>query len=196
VLDALRQPLEEGVVRVARAHARVTMPARFLLVAAMNPCPCGGGEMPGGCRCSDASMARYSRRLSGPLVDRFDLRIPVHLPDPGDVVSGAPGESSAVVAERVARARGRARQRGVRANAELNAAALDAMAPLTPEATALLERLLAERRLSARGLQRLRRVALTLADLADQAPPLSFDHLAAANALRTEPVGIAARLVR
>ena len=83
VLDALRQPLEEGMVRVARAHARVTMPARFLLVGAMNPCPCGGGEMPGGCRCSDASMARYARRLSGPLLDRFDLRIPVHLPDPG-----------------------------------------------------------------------------------------------------------------
>ncbi len=196
VLDALRQPLEEGVVRVARAHARVTMPARFLLVGAMNPCPCGGGEMPGGCRCSDASMARYSRRLSGPLLDRFDLRIPVHLPEPAEVVAGAPGESSAVVADRVAQARARARGRGVRANAELSASALDAMAPLTLEASGLLERLLAERRLSARGLQRVRRVALTLADLAGQTPPLSYDHLAAANALRTEPAGVAARLVR
>ncbi len=110
VLDALRQPLEEGVVRVARAHARVTMPARFLLVGAMNPCPCGGGEAPGGCRCSDAAMARYARRLSGPLLDRFDLRIPVHPPDPAQVVGGAPGESSAVVADRVAQARGRARR--------------------------------------------------------------------------------------
>ncbi len=183
-------------MRVARAHARVTMPARFLLVGAMNPCPCGGGEMPGGCRCSDASMARYARRLSGPLLDRFDLRIPVHLPDPAAVVGGIPGESTAVVAERVSRARRRARERGVRANAELGAAALDAMAPLSPAAAELLERLLAERRLSARGLQRLRRVALTLADLAGQAPPLSFDHLASANALRTEPVGVSGRLVR
>ncbi|MEO6318931.1 MAG: YifB family Mg chelatase-like AAA ATPase, partial [Acidimicrobiales bacterium] len=80
VLDALRQPLEEGVVRVARAAATVTFPARFLLVAAMNPCPCGYGSRPGGCRCSDGARARYQRRLSGPLLDRFDLRLPVHRP--------------------------------------------------------------------------------------------------------------------
>ena len=104
VLDALRQPLEEGV-RPGGPGQRSgsTLPARFLLVAAMNPCPCGGGEMPGGCRCSDAAMARYARRLSGPLLDRFDLRIPVNLPDPGQVVGGRPGESTAVVAARVAR---------------------------------------------------------------------------------------------
>jgi magnesium chelatase family protein len=194
VLDALRQPLEEGVVRVARANARVTMPARFLLVGAMNPCPCGGGEMPGGCRCSDASMARYARRLSGPLVDRFDLRIPVHLPDARQVVGGVPGESTAVVAQRVAEARRRAQARGVRANAELGGAAIDALAPLAPDAAGLLERLLTERRLSARGLQRLRRVALTIADLAGDVPPLSFEHLSAANALRTQPVGATPRL--
>jgi magnesium chelatase family protein len=194
VLDSLRQPLEEGVIRVARANARVTMPARFLLVGAMNPCPCGGGEMPGGCRCSDASMARYARRLSGPLVDRFDLRIPVHLPDPAEVVGGVAGESTEVVAQRVAAARERARARGVRANAELTGRALDALAPLAPQAAALLERLLAEHRLSARGLQRLRRVALTVADLADQSPPLTYEHLAAANAMRTQPIGATPRM--
>ena len=194
VLDSLRQPLEEGVVRVARANLRVTLPARFLLVAAMNPCPCGGGEMPGGCRCSDASMARYARRLSGPLVDRFDLRIPVNLPDPSQVVGGPPGESTAVVAARVGEARERARGRGVRANAELDARALEIAAPLTPGAAGLLERLLGDRRLSARGLQRLRRVALTIADLAGQSPPLTVEQVSAASALRTQPVGATPRL--
>jgi magnesium chelatase family protein len=194
VLDALRQPLEEGTVRVARAHARVTFPARVLLVGAMNPCPCGEGGMPAGCRCSDASMARYVRRLSGPLLDRFDLRIPVNRPDPHDVVGGAPGESTALVVARVAEARERARARGVRCNAELDAASLDECASLTPEAGAELERMLRDHRLSARGLQRVRRVALTLADLDGEAPPLTRDHVAMASSLRTQPACLTERL--
>ena len=194
VLDSLRQPLEEGITRVARANARVTLPARFLLVGAMNPCPCGEGGMPAGCRCSDASMARYTRRLSGPLVDRFDLRIPVTRPEPHDVVAGPPGESTAVVAERVARARARARARGVRCNAELSAAALEAVAPLSPDAGALFERLLRDRRLSARGLHRVRRVAVTIADLAGEGGPLTFDQVSTAMALRTQPVCLSERL--
>jgi magnesium chelatase family protein len=193
-LDALRQPLEEGVVRVARANNRVTLPARFLLVGAMNPCPCGEGGMPAGCRCSDASMARYSRRLSGPLVDRFDLRIPVERPEPHDVVSGPPGESSAVVADRVATARARARQRGVRCNAELSAADLDAQVPLHPDARDLFERLLRDRRLSARGMHRVRRVAVTIADLAGESGLLTYDQVSMAMALRTQPVCLAERL--
>nr|MBA2626186.1 YifB family Mg chelatase-like AAA ATPase [Acidimicrobiia bacterium] len=96
-LDALRQPLEEGVVRVSRARAAVSYPARFLLVGAMNPCPCGEGRS-GACRCSDGARARYARRLSGPLLDRFDLRLDVARPDAGDLLSGARGESSADVA--------------------------------------------------------------------------------------------------
>ncbi len=194
VLDSLRQPLEEGVVRVARANLRVTLPARFLLVGAMNPCPCGEGGMPSGCRCSDASMARYTRRLSGPLVDRFDLRIPVSRPEPHDIVAGPPGESTAIVAERIAMARDRARARGVRSNAELSAAALEAVAPLTGDAGELFERLLRERRLSARGLHRVRRVALTIADLADEGGRLTYEHVSTANALRTQPVCLAERL--
>src|SRR5205085_4136188 len=87
VLESLRQPLEEGVILVTRAAASVTFPARFLLVAAMNPCPCGAGGEPGRCRCSDAARARYERRLSGPLLDRFDLRLAVHRPDPAELVS-------------------------------------------------------------------------------------------------------------
>ena len=88
VLNALRQPLEEGVVRVSRARATVAFPARFLLVGAMNPCPCGEGGASGSCRCSPAARARYSRRLSGPLLDRFDLVVPLARPDPDELLGG------------------------------------------------------------------------------------------------------------
>ena len=96
VLDALRQPLEEGVVRVARAAGTVTFPARFLLVAAMNPCPCGYGGRPGGCRCTDGARARYQRRLSGPLLDRFDLRVEVTRPSVSDLMGTDRSEPTAV----------------------------------------------------------------------------------------------------
>ncbi len=131
VLDALRQPLEEGVVRVSRARGTVTLPARFVLVGAMNPCPCGDGGPPGSCRCTPAARARYARRLSGPLLDRFDLVVPLHRPEPVELLSSASGESSAAVAERVARARQVARDRGVACNAVLPSAELDRLAPLT-----------------------------------------------------------------
>ena len=195
VLDSLRQPLEEGVIRVARASHRTTFPARFQLVAAMNPCPCGEGGSPGGCRCSDQALARYRRRLSGPLIDRFDLRIPVVRPDPRNLVAGTPGESSAIVAQRVAAARRLAAARGVRCNAQLGPAALERYASLTPGATDRLESLLRAGRLSARGLQRVRRVALTVADLAGQAAPLRIGHLDTAIGLRCDPVCSVARLV-
>ncbi|MGZ4758263.1 MAG: YifB family Mg chelatase-like AAA ATPase [Acidimicrobiales bacterium] len=194
VLDSLRQPLEEGVVRVARASHRTTFPARFQLIGAMNPCPCGDGGAPGGCRCSDHALARYVRRLSGPLVDRFDLRVPVTRPDPRHVVGGSPGESSASVAERVVAARARAAERGVPCNAQLRSADLDRHAPLAPDAADRLESMLRDNRLSARGLQRVRRVALTLADLADESPPLRSAHLDTAVSLRTEPMATALRL--
>ena len=112
VLDALRQPLEEGVVRVSRARASVCFPARFLLVGATNPCPCGEGGPAGACRCPELVRQRYNRRLSGPLLDRFDLRVVVSRPDVADLLGGPPGESTAVVAARVAAARERARTRG------------------------------------------------------------------------------------
>ena len=131
VLDALRQPLEEGVVRVSRARASVCFPARFLLVGATNPCPCGEGGPAGACRCPELVRQRYNRRLSGPLLDRFDLRVVVSRPDVADLLGGPPGESTAVVAARVAAARERARSRGVGCNAELPARVLDEVAPLT-----------------------------------------------------------------
>jgi magnesium chelatase family protein len=165
-LDALRQPLEDGVVRVSRARASVTYPARFLLVAAMNPCPCGAAGGPGSCRCTDAARARYHRRLSGPLLDRFDLRVDVHRPEPLDLLGAADGECTAEVAARVERARAMASERGVRSNVELSSRQLDVYAPLQPPARIAIERALVDGRLSARGYNRVRAVARTLADLA------------------------------
>jgi magnesium chelatase family protein len=185
VLDALRQPIEEGVVRVCRAKAAVTFPARFLLVGAMNPCPCGEGGAPGACRCSDAARARYARRLSGPLLDRFDLRIAISRPDAPELLAGPPGETSAVVAGRVEATRERARRRGVRCNADLEGAALEAATPLAPAATRLLEHKLRTGALSARGLHRIRRVARTLADLEGAPEVLSDEHVCAALELRS-----------
>ena len=167
VLDALRQPLEEGVVRVARAAATVTFPARFLLVAAMNPCPCGYGGRPGGCRCSDAARARYHRRLSGPLLDRFDLRVEVTRPSVSDLMGQARCEPTAAVRSRVLAARAVASARGVDTNAAIPVDRLDELAPLAPEAEEVLAQALRSGRLSARGLHRVRRVARTVADLQD-----------------------------
>ncbi|MGH9118720.1 MAG: YifB family Mg chelatase-like AAA ATPase [Acidimicrobiales bacterium] len=165
VLDSLRQPLEEGVIRVVRAAARVSFPARFLLMGAMNPCPCGDGGPPASCRCSDAARSRYHRRLSGPLLDRFDLRVEVTKPDPGELIAGIPGEPSAAVAKRVAAARQRAVTRGVLANGELSGAQLERCAPLDRAAAKLLDEAMRRGRLTARGFSRVRAVALTIADL-------------------------------
>jgi magnesium chelatase family protein len=184
-LDALRQPLEEGIVRVARAKATVAFPARFLFVAAMNPCPCGEGGAPGTCRCSDTARLRYSRRLSGPLLDRFDLRLAVDRPDVGDLLGGPPGESTADVAERVVVARQRAAARGVRCNAELPGAGLEGVIRLQPGAARVLEYRLRVGSLSARGLHRIQRVARTIADLAEQ-PDVTEEHVCTALELRAE----------
>jgi magnesium chelatase family protein len=195
VLDSLRQPLEEGRVVICRASASVAFPARFVLVAAMNACRCDGDGSPGSCRCSIAARARYLARVSGPLLDRFDLRVRVGRPDVADLVRQVGGrsqegqeataETSAAVGARVAQARLRATGRGARCNAQLPAPRLDELAPLGAAARRLLERRLRDGRLSARGLDRVRRVALTVADLAGEAPPLSEGHVLLALALRS-----------
>ncbi|HEV7685346.1 MAG TPA: ATP-binding protein, partial [Acidimicrobiia bacterium] len=186
VLDSLRQPLEEGVVRLSRARATVSFPARFLLVAAMNPCPCGEGGPPGSCRCSETARARYGRRLSGPLLDRFDLRVPVARPEVGELMSSEPVEDSAAVAARVARAREVAAGRGVRSNAQIPAGPLDRVAAFTAGARRVLEYRLRQGGLSARGLHRVQRVALTLADLEGHEGPLGESHVCGALELRAE----------
>ena len=184
VLDGLRQPLEDGRVTVSRAQATATFPARFLLVAALNPCPCGEGIAPGRCRCSSAMRDRYGRRLSGPILDRFDLRVPVCRPEVTELIGGRRGEPSAVVAGRVVAARRLARRRGVPANSRIPAGRLDEVAPLAPAASALLERKLRSGALSGRGLHRVRRVARTVADLEGHDGPVTDGHVAAALQLR------------
>ncbi len=186
VLDALRQPLEEGVVRVARAAATVTFPARFLLVAAMNPCPCGYGGRPGGCRCSEGARARYQRRLSGPLLDRFDLRVEVSRPSVSDLMGRSLGESSQAVRARVSAARDLAGARGTETNAAIPVDRLDEMAPLGKGAADVLVTALQSGRLSARGLHRIRRVARTVADLQQHEAPVTAAHVAIALGLRAD----------
>lgn len=184
VLDALRQPLEQGVIRIARARASVVLPAHFQLVAAMNPCPCGEGSAAGRCRCAAMQRDRYARRVSGPLLDRLDLFVAVERVDHELLTRPSPGEPSAVVAERVVAARARARARGVEANAELSAGALEQVAPLCMAARQLLTRRLRDSTLTARGLDRVRRVALTIADLAGDDGPLGLEPVAMALELR------------
>lgn len=188
VLDALRQPLEEGRIRLARAHGAVSFPARFLLVAASNPCPCGNAGTPQPCRCSEAARRRYRRRLSAPLLDRFDLRLGVQRPDVDRLTGRVVEEGSEAVADRVTVAREVARRRGVGANRDLAGSLLDRHAALDRSGRALLGDALRQHRLTARGVDRVRRVARTLADLAGEAGSvLSDEHLSVALYLRAEP---------
>ncbi len=182
-LDALRQPLEEGVVRLSRAHSTATLPARFTLVGATNPCPCGGGP-PGSCECDETALAKYRRRFSGPLLDRFDVRVVTHRPGADDLLGGESGECTAVVNDRVRAVRDVALERQGVLNGRLDGADLDRHAPVTSEATALLRRELETGRLTGRGLHRIRRVARTLADRDGVHGTIGDEHVAAALALR------------
>lgn len=163
VLDQLRQPLEEGELWISRAQQRCRFPCRVLLVAATNPCPCGWyGDPSQSCRCGEAQRRRHWGRLSGPLLDRIDLQVVMRRPEARDLGGAyregtkerpAAGESSAVVAERVAAARRRMGQRNPAgaANGQLEGPALAAIVNPMPEALALWERAIGQRRLSARG---------------------------------------------
>lgn len=186
-LDALRQPLEAGHVRISRAHATATMPASFQLVGSMNPCPCGfAGSATTFCRCSGAALGRYARRVSGPLLDRFDLRLRVEPTDGARLLGAAAGESSAVVADRVAAARERARSRGVAVNRLLSNRRLDELTTVDDTARVLLEDAIAAGRLSGRGLRRIKLVALTLDDLRGGSGRLDAEVVAQAMALRAD----------
>jgi magnesium chelatase family protein len=172
VLDSLRQPLEEGVVRVARARANIAYPALFQLVAAMNPCPCGWrtGEVLSiddatpRCSCAPSQLDRMRRRVSGPLLDRIDVRVDVIRPAVHELLGG-PSESTAVIADRVAAARAVSAIRGFRCNAEMTQPALREWAPFSADAQRAIEHLLTRGSLTARGMDRVRRVARTIQDL-------------------------------
>jgi magnesium chelatase family protein len=161
LLDALREPLEDGEVRIARARATVRYPASFLLVAAANPCPCGGA---GPCACTDAEIWAYRRRLSGPLADRIDLAPRLQALRADDLVSRRAGESTTVVAARVAAARATAVARWGAPNGEVGASRVRATAG--GAALRTLGRAVENGALSGRGFDRALRVARTCADLA------------------------------
>ena len=164
-LEALRQPLEERSISIVRARRTVVFPASFMLVAALNPCPCGYfGSQRRTCTCSETRIGSYRARLSGPLIDRIDLHVEVPALTYRELCLAEPGESSATVRARVLRARARQRERGPRNNACIPSALLAESVPLDSEAHALLERAVEKMGLSARALDRVRRVARTIAD--------------------------------
>ncbi|HUF48211.1 MAG TPA: YifB family Mg chelatase-like AAA ATPase [Vicinamibacterales bacterium] len=181
VLETLRQPLEEGVVRIARAAGSVTLPADVMLVGAMNPCPCGhAGSAVARCRCTPGAAERYRERLSGPLRDRFDLHVELPAVPWQDLRRPGAGERSAAVAARVAAARARQVTRQGRPNGRLAAQTVRAVCQTgDARAEAVLERGVTRLGLSARAVTRVLRVARTIADLA-AASGIDASHVAEA----------------
>lgn len=184
VLEHLRQPLEDGRVHVSRASGSITFPARFTLVAAMNPCPCGYmGDPSHQCQCSPSSVFRYRERVSGLLLDRIDLHVHVPVLAAGTIPQDAQyGEPSADIRGRVQRACLRQSQRygdAVKTNATLSLSELRTYCVLSPEGSSLVERAVTKLHLSARGIHRALRVARTIADLAGE-ERIGTPHLAEA----------------
>jgi magnesium chelatase family protein len=170
VLEVMREPLESGRVTISRAARQAEYPARFQLVAAMNPCPCGYFGAPSGrCRCTPDQIARYRGKLSGPLLDRIDMHVEVPAVPEAELLSQPDGESSAVVRVRVLQARERAMARQGKANADLDAAEVDTQCAPDAAAQALLRNAIARLDLSARAYHRILRLARTIADVAGSA---------------------------
>ena len=166
VLEALREPLESGEIHIHRASRNVLFPARFQLVAAMNPCPCGYyGHASKPCRCSVETIRRYRDKISGPLLDRIDLIIEVPQLTEQDLTSNKRPESSDAVRERVWQAHAKQMQRQGKSNTALNVDELEQVADIATEATQYLSKLMNDLNLSARSYHRLLRVARTCADL-------------------------------
>src|SRR5216117_3985282 len=184
VLEVLRQPLEEGQVTIARAARTASFPARFMLIGAMNPCPCGfAGEAPRACRCTPQQIARYRDRLSGPLRDRLDLTVEVPALPLDALSADANGESSAAVRTRVVAARARQASRhagdGIATNAELTPTLMRKYCAADGAALRVLGSAMSRMALSARGYDRVRKVARTIADLAGD-DRIGADHIAEA----------------
>ena len=177
-LEVLREPLESGTVTVSRAARSSEFPARFQLVAAMNPCPCGwAGDPSGRCRCSPENVRRYRAKISGPLMDRIDLHIEVPRLPPQDLRPDAPaGEPTYAIRLRVEAARAIQLARAGKANAQLGQSETMAFCRLTERDQALLERAIERLQLSARSMHRILRVARTIADLAGK-PDIETPHL-------------------
>jgi magnesium chelatase family protein len=180
ILDSLRQPLESGTITIARSVGNITFPSQFLLVLAANPCPCGKFTGRGlGCSCSSLQVRRYLGKLSGPLMDRIDMRITVEPVGRTDIASTELGESSAVIAQRVLAARSVARERFSGRGFELNSAipARSLRTDFKPDRSAMnfLHDHLDRQLLTARGLHKVIRLSWTLADLAGRNQPTLAD---------------------
>lgn len=189
-LEVLREPLESGRIVISRAARQAEFPARFQLVAAMNPCPCGwAGDPTGRCQCSREQVARYRGRISGPLLDRIDIQIEVPRVPAAELRPDGPrGEPSATVRTRVHAARQRQLQRAGVPNAALPQALTERDCALSPNDRALLERAIDQLHLSARASQRILRVARTIADLAGS-QAIATAHLAEAIGYRRMDAG-------
>jgi len=184
VLDALRQPLEDKLVTVSRVAATVTYPAKFQLVGALNPCPCGYyGDPVKECTCTPHQIQKYLSRISGPLLDRMDIRMEVPRVNYGDLSSDQKPETSAQIRCRVEKARKvqleRLKEDGIACNAHMERKQIQKYCKMSPEAKKVLQSAFDQLNLSARSYDRLLKVARTLADL-DQAEIIEFNHIAEA----------------
>jgi magnesium chelatase family protein len=183
-LEALRQPLEDGIVSVSRVQNQAQYQSSFMLIASMNPCPCGYfGSKQKECRCSRRDIRRYLDRVSGPLLDRIDIHLEVDAVPVKEINNGAAGESSAEVAKRVRKARDRQLERyrseKIYCNAQMDARMTRKYCTMTQEASNLLNMAVEHMSLSMRGCNRVMKVARTIADLAGDAV-IAADHIAEA----------------
>lgn len=190
MLEVLRQPLEEGAVTISRAALSVTFPARFMLAAAMNPCPCGFfGDSSHECHCTPPQIQRYVSKISGPLLDRIDIHIEVPAVKYKELRGEAATEDSAAVRERVVRGRKRqlerfAQERRIYANAQMPPKLIRKHCAISAEGEKLLEAAVTRLGLSARAHDRILKVARTIADL-DSAADIASRHLSEAIQYRT-----------
>ncbi|MBA2724787.1 MAG: ATP-binding protein [Actinobacteria bacterium] len=191
VLESLRGPVEDGVVRIARSGGVLTYPCRFSLVAAMNPCPCGYlGDVGRTCRCTEMQISNYTGRLSGPLLDRFDLQVTMHRATRTELLGEPEGECSATIAARVEQARAAQLDRydsPLLTNASVPKSLLDRTMHLTSESLRTLGFAIDALGLSGRGVNRVLRVSRTIADLAGSTE-VTEDHLVEAISLRAGAV--------
>lgn len=180
ILDSMRQPLEERRVQIAKANGNVTYPADFMLVCAMNPCPCGYYPNLNRCRCTQAQVRKYMGRISGPILDRIDLCVELREVDIAKLHSERKSESSAAIRERVMKAREIQQKRfqavGRQFNGEMDAADIEKYCPLGVEETRCMEQIYKSLHVSARGYHRILKVARTIADLAG-AEQIAKEHL-------------------
>ncbi|MBR2979500.1 MAG: YifB family Mg chelatase-like AAA ATPase [Myxococcaceae bacterium] len=190
VLELLRQPLEDGVVTIARAMQTLTFPSRLMLVAAMNPCPCGHAGNPSqSCSCAPIDVRRYQSRISGPLLDRIDLHVVVPAVRYSDLTPDRVGESSAVLRERVERARDIQRERfgkanGIHCNAQMGPKAIQHFCRVDTEGASLLQKVVDLIGMSARAHDRILKVARTIADL-ESCPGIEARHIGEAIGYRS-----------